>query len=70
MILNEQAILEFKCELEALITQREAMVAENHYRIRRGETIAYGEDAFNNLTLLMRDIKEKIIHLDEKVPVV
>lgn len=34
-------------EMEALITEREGMIAENYQRIHQRESIAYGDNAFN-----------------------
>lgn len=43
----EQAwLLERQCELQALVSEREGMVAENLHRQHCGHSIAYGEEAF------------------------
>lgn len=43
-------LLNIRCLLESLITRREAMIAENLFRVSNGESPAYGEDAFLNLS--------------------
>ena len=45
-------------ELQALITEREGMIAENQYRIGLNQTIAYCEDSFMVLSERIRDLKE------------
>jgi hypothetical protein len=35
-----------KIELEALVTEREGMIAENTFRVSCGNSIAYGADSF------------------------
>ena len=35
-----------RCELEALITEREGMLAENQHRLHCGNSIAYAYDVF------------------------
>lgn len=66
MILNEQIILEFRCELEELITRRESLIAENLHRESRGESIAYREESFIIIENDIRAIRERIIILGEK----
>ena len=51
--------METKIELEALITEREGMLAENTHRLTRGEIIAYTDDQFFELAEKMRGLKEK-----------
>ena len=66
MILTEQHLLEFRLKLEALITEREAMVALNQYRLARDETIGYGEESFMDLAKKIDSQCEKLIWLGEK----
>lgn len=47
-----------RIELEALITEREGMIAENEHRTRNGNSIAYGDEAFDLLAAKMRALKE------------
>jgi hypothetical protein len=42
-------------ELQALITEREGMIAENNWRIQLGQSQAYNED---NFAILARKIRE------------
>ena len=44
-------------ELQALITEREGMVAYNQYRCLRGETVAYPDEAFLELAEQIRALK-------------
>ena len=44
-------------ELQALITEREGMVANNQYRCLRGETVAYPDEAFLELAEQIRALK-------------
>ena len=44
-------------ELQALVTEREGMVAYNQYRGLRGETVAYPDEAFLELAERIRALK-------------
>ena len=44
-------------ELQALITEREGMVAYNQYCCLRGETVAYPDEAFLELAEQIRALK-------------
>jgi len=44
-------------ELQALITEREGMVAENMQRLHIGQSMAYNEDSFLVLAEKMRTLK-------------
>ena len=46
---REAVFLNIRCQIEALISRREGMIAENKQRERRGESLAYGEKAFDDL---------------------
>lgn len=50
--------IEKRIELEALITEREGMKAENQIRTWRGEALAYDEGHFNDLAERMRKLNE------------
>jgi len=43
---REAMFLHLRADIEALVSEREGMIALNQYRIARGETIAYDEAAF------------------------
>jgi len=47
-----------RCKLEALVTEREGMLAENHHRLQCGNSIAYGDEAFDDLAARMRALAE------------
>lgn len=66
MMLNEQLILELRCELEQLITLREGMIAENTIRERCGESLAYTERYFTSVHNDIRKLREKIIQFGKK----
>jgi hypothetical protein len=58
--------IEKRIELEALITEREAMKSENEIRVCRGEALAYDENNFDELADKMRKLNEpttEIVHL-------
>jgi hypothetical protein len=40
--------------LEALVTEREGMIAENNQRMHLRQSIAYGDEVFNELARDMR----------------
>jgi len=45
-----------RIELEALITEREGMLAENKYSLNNGQNISYGDEAFNELAERIRAV--------------
>lgn len=51
--------MEKRIELEALITEREGMIAENKVRESLGHSLAYPYDCFSVLASQMRELKEK-----------
>jgi len=53
--------MEKKILLEALITEREGMLAENTHRLACGHSIAYGDDAFQELADKIRALGAKAI---------
>lgn len=52
----QAVLLSNRCDLEALICQREGMIAENLQRQHRGEAMAYTEKEFNEIADQMRCI--------------
>ena len=48
-------------ELQALITEREGMIAENKYREMLGQSIAYNKVDFNILAEKIRDLKDNLV---------
>ena len=46
----ESRLLQFRAQLEGLVTDREAMVAANKEREQRDESLAYSESAFDQLS--------------------
>lgn len=66
MKLSEQHLLELKCRLEKYITQREAMIAENQYRLSLGQGIAYASDSFFTLQQQIEALENHICWLGEK----
>jgi len=55
---------EEKIELEALLTEREGMLAENVHRLDCGHSIAYGDDAFFELAERMRKLNKAITEIE------
>lgn len=52
----EQLLPRVQVELQALITEREAMVAENKRREDTNRALAYGEDSFLELAARIRTL--------------
>jgi hypothetical protein len=52
--------LMFTTQIEAVITEREAMKAANTERMQREESQAYGEDAFRSLVTDLAGIEAQI----------
>lgn len=61
MIIAEQILLEFRIELEELITEREGMIAENKQREVVENSMAYDEGSFSNVASRMSTLRKKII---------
>jgi len=59
MITDYEKLL-FTTQIEAVITEREAMKAANAERIQREESLAYGEDAFQSLVTDLAAIETQI----------
>jgi len=55
-----EKLLKIQIELQCLITDREAMIAENQTRISNDEALAYGEEDFYNLSNEMKKLINKI----------
>jgi len=66
MKLIEQQVLELRCELEKLITEREGMIAENYCRKHQGVSLAYGDDAFEKVRKQIEELGNRISWLGEK----
>jgi hypothetical protein len=45
--MNEWQLMNIRLQMEALISEREGMIAENQYRTICGNQIAYTEDSFH-----------------------
>ena len=56
-------MLQIMCELEAAVTEREAMVAENELRGALGQSIAYDEQRFFALSETMMHLAERTRNL-------
>ena len=61
MNLSESQILEFRLEMESLISEREGMIALNKERENHGYSLAYGETAFNDLSKKLQEIHNRMI---------
>jgi len=51
---QEAMLLNCRAEMEAAIARREGMVAENMQRAAEGKSMAYTEDAFENIAVAIR----------------
>ena len=65
MKIDEQLLLEFKMELEELVTIRESMIAENENRKHRSYSMAYTDNCFLSVAGDMKKLREKLIKLGE-----
>lgn len=63
MVLTDANILEYKMDLEKILTEREGMIAENHARLFHNERVAYDEKHFNMLSTKINDLHNSMIHL-------
>ena len=52
----------FRVQIEALVTERCAMLAANEERDKKNQTIAYTEEAFQALVNQFANIEERIRH--------
>jgi hypothetical protein len=59
MPISEADIMKVRIELEALITEREGMIAKNTQREHLGYSMAYWEDSFAILASKIRELEEK-----------
>jgi len=66
MKLSEQQLLELRCRLEKLITEREGMIAENDCRKVQGLSLAYGDDALEKVRKQFEELENQISWLGEK----
>jgi len=66
MKLEPQLVLELRCELEELITEREGMIAENQQRAFLGQAMAYCDDSFSDLGAKIKTLQETIVRLGEQ----
>ena len=66
MRLGEQTLLEFRIELEELITEREAMRTLNAIRESKGESLGYDDTMFFDVRRRMEVLREGLIVLGEK----
>lgn len=66
MKLSEQQVLELRCGLEKLITEREGMIAENGIRKHQGMSLAYGDVAFEKIRKQIEELENQISWLGEK----
>jgi hypothetical protein len=57
---KDEQLLMKRIALEALVTEREAYIALNQYRISRNETIAYRDEAFFALSEVMMKLLDPV----------
>lgn len=55
--MDDSSLMNIRVNLEALITDREGMVAENQSRVQRGEAPAYHEDSFQMISNAIIELK-------------
>ena len=66
MKLSEQNLLEYRCALEELISERESMIAENKFREYLNQSQAYLAGSFNEIQMKIQRLRESLILLGEK----
>lgn len=66
MKLSEANILEFRLDMEALITEREGMVAENMQRQVLGQSMAWTGDDFNTVQQKLERLHAEMVNLMDK----
>lgn len=66
MIISEQILLEYRCELEKLITLRTGMVAQNIVSVQKNISQTYNENDFRALANRIQSIRDGLINLGEK----
>ena len=64
--MKEDDLLEFRLRMEALITLREGMIAENKQREHLQQRIAYGEKAFEEIDNSMLRILSDLRHAQRR----
>jgi hypothetical protein len=57
---NSAYLLMMQARLMALQAEMQGMIALNQERTSRGESLAYGEDAFCGISKVMNDIADQI----------
>ena len=57
---DERYLLGIRLIMERIITDREAMIADNKQREHRGESMAYGEPAFCKLSAELDELRTKL----------
>lgn len=58
--MSEFHFLRIRLAMESLISEREMMMAMNEWRARRGESQAYGDEAFSNLITQFTALGEEL----------
>ncbi len=51
-------LLDIQIQMEEIICEREAMIAENKWREIQGQSLAYGENNFNSLANRLEHLRE------------
>jgi hypothetical protein len=64
-MLSEANILEIRLQMEALICEREGMIAENAQRQMGDYTIAYGPGVFFDLAKQLEELRKTLVMLLE-----
>ena len=65
MKLGEQTLMEMTFEREELITEREAMIADNAIGLTSETVLRYGYDDFMVIQQKMKTLRERLIHISE-----
>jgi len=59
---NEAWLLAKKAQIMSLEAEMQGYIALNQYRLSRGETIAYDEDAFANISNQLNQLAVEILN--------
>ncbi len=59
--MDERYGLSIRLQMEALITEREMMVADNLQRVHREESMAYGHEEFEELIFRINNLRGELL---------
>ena len=67
MKIDDQLLLEFRLEMEQIISEREGMIAENmNHKLANRRAVPYGIDHFYEIASRLKEIKDRLVKLSER----